>query len=400
MKNKIISIISAVVLAGSCLFISPALSAELGGVDIHGFISQGFIMSDTYNYLTHNSKDGSFEYNEVGINFGKELTDQLRVGIQLFSRDVGDAGNNKLSVDWAYGDYRVKDWFGFRAGRIKLPVGLYNETRDIDMLRTNIVMPQSLYPDLLRDTTIAANGAGVYGNIDMSGAGSLDYQAIAGQVNIDNDSGFEKYYNSRADGLFSVNGDSDSDISYAGSLKWNTPLDGLLFGVSLLQSTVTTPVSVTPYGGAPGSTEGENSFYTASVEYTWNDLVLAAEYQKYKTDYFVDVTGAGRVMADDDTSQGYYFQASYRFTELFSMGAYYSVFYPDEDDKDGNTFSTKSDAWEKDLALSLRFDINEYMVFKVEGHSVDGTARLIRQDNPDRTEDDFSYGVAKITFSF
>ena len=90
MKNKIIKIVSAVVLAGSCLFISPGFSAELGGVDIHGFISQGFIMSDTYNYLTHNSKEGSFDYNEVGINFSKEMTDKLRLGIQLFARDLGD----------------------------------------------------------------------------------------------------------------------------------------------------------------------------------------------------------------------------------------------------------------------------------------------------------------------
>ncbi|NDY73735.1 hypothetical protein DO021_18555 [Desulfobacter hydrogenophilus] len=220
MKKKIIGIAAAIILAGTCLITTSSFAVELGGVDIHGFISQGFIISDEYNYLAHNSTDGSFEYNEVGINFSKELTEQLRLGIQLFSRDIGDAGNNKVTIDWAYGDYRFKDWLGFRAGRIKLPLGLYNETRDIDMLRTNIVIPQSIYPDLLRDTVIAANGVSLYGTIDLSSVGSLEYQAIAGQVNIDNDSGFEKYFEHRTDDFGTVvTGDSDSDITYSGALR-------------------------------------------------------------------------------------------------------------------------------------------------------------------------------------
>ncbi len=387
MKNKIISIVSALVLAGSCLFTNPVLSAELGGVDIHGFISQGFIMSDQYNYLTHNSKKGSFEYNEVGINFSKDMTDQLRLGIQLFARDLGDVANNKVTIDWAYGDYRIQDWLGIRAGRLKLPLGLYNETRDIDLLRTSIVMPQSVYNDLLRDTVIAANGFGLYGNIDMSVVGSLDYQAIAGQMNIDNDSGFKKYYDSRFP--FTLTGDSDTDISYVGSLRWNTPLEGFLVGVSGMKTKAENPTSF-------GAQETDNTLMTLSTEYTWNDLIIAAEYQTFEVKSYMPAISN----RSETTSQGYYLSASYRFTELFTLGAHYSVFYPNEDDKDGNLVATKSDAWEKDLALSLRFDINEYMVFKIEGHSVDGTVRVNATDNPSRTEDDFYYGVAKITFSF
>ncbi len=405
MKNMMLRMVTGFVLIFSGLMSSGAWAYEMAGVDIHGFVSQGFIYSEHFNYLTNDSKDGSFQYNELGINFGKELTENLRLGIQLFSRDVGDAGNNKITIDWAYGDYHLRDWLGVRAGRIKLPIGLYNETRDIDMLRTNIIMPQSLYQDLLRDTVIAANGAGVYGNIDMSGAGSLDYQVVAGQLNIDNDSGFEKYFNHRAWGLFSVSGDSDSEITFAGSLKWNTPLDGLLLGVSAMRSPLETPISYImtghPLAGTPGRVEATNRVYTLSMEYTWEDLVIAAEWQQFEQDYEAHSDAMGAVVrAQNDISRGYYIQASYRFTELFSLGAYYSVFYPDKDDKDGTNNTFKSDAWEKDYALTMRFDINEYCIFKVEGHYVDGTARVLTQDNTDRTRDDFTYGVAKVTFSF
>lgn len=388
------------------LFSSTALALaanvqaeELMGVDIHGFISQSYITSSDYNYLTHNSEEGSFDYNEIGINFSKELTEKLRVGLQLYSRDIGDAGDNKVTIDWAYGDYRVKDWFGIRAGRIKLPLGLYNETRDIDMLRTNAIMPQSLYPDLLRDTTIAANGIGVYGNVPMSSVGSLEYQFIAGVIDIDPESGFSKYFNNEGGNRFSLRGSVDSNVAYAGSLKWNTPLDGLLFGVSALNASFENDVTLGPVfgpgAGRPGHTEISTDFITLSTEYTWKNLVVAAEYQQMKTENWLK--GVART---ETTSEGYYVSAAYRFSDLFSLGTHYSIYYPDEDDKNGHMQTFKADAWEKDLALTLKFDINEYCVFKIEGHRVDGTARVLDVDNPNKTEDEFFYGVAKVTFSF
>lgn len=363
--------IAGLILAVSCLFGSTVLAADLSGVEIHGFMSQSYIGNTKYNYLTHNSQEGSFNYNEFGINFGKELTEKLRLGLQLYTRNIGEP-DNKIDIDWAYGDYRVKDWFGLRAGRIKLPLGLYNETRDIDMLRTNAIMPQSIYPDYLRDTTIAANGAGVYGNVPMASMGSLDYQVITGIIDIDE----------------SVLGVVlDSEVAYVGSLKWNTPLDGLLFGISALKS---------GYGYDSGAIHVDVAaeFVTLSTEYTWNDLLVAAEYQQVKSE--VQALGT----KSKNTSEGYYVSASYRFTELFTLGTHYSIYYPKKNDKNGNNYAFTADAWEKDLALSLRFDINDYCVFKIEGHHVDGTARVRSINNTTKIEDDFDYGVAKVTLSF
>jgi hypothetical protein len=41
-------------------------------------------------------------------------------------------------------------------------------------------------------------------------------------------------------------------------------------------------------------------------------------------------------------------------------------------------------SWTKDLAVSLRFDINYNWLIKLEGHLVDGTAVLYRIDNRDK----------------
>ncbi len=60
---------------------------------IHGFVSQGYLKSTDNNYLGK-SKNGSYEFNEIGLNIALPIADALRFGIQLFSRDLGDEGNN------------------------------------------------------------------------------------------------------------------------------------------------------------------------------------------------------------------------------------------------------------------------------------------------------------------
>ena len=52
-------------------------------VDIHGFISQGYLKTDHNNYLAQSEK-GSFQFNEMALNFGTDLTENLRFGCQFF----------------------------------------------------------------------------------------------------------------------------------------------------------------------------------------------------------------------------------------------------------------------------------------------------------------------------
>src|SRR5277367_840166 len=103
------------------------------------------MISTANNYLTRSSR-GSLEFAELGVNFQSQLTDRLSVGFQLFSRDLGPIGNYEMKADWFALDYHWRDWLGLRAGRIKLPFGLYNETSDIDAARVAVLLPQGFYP--------------------------------------------------------------------------------------------------------------------------------------------------------------------------------------------------------------------------------------------------------------
>lgn len=404
MDRKIMGLTAVLLLSGLIFFSVPVSAVSLFDVDIHGFISQGYIYSDEYNYLVNNSTDGSLEYNEIGINFSKKLTDRLHLGLQLFSRDLGDISNNKVTLDWAYGDYRWKDWLGLRAGRIKLPVGLYNEIRDMDLLRTSIIMPQGIYRDLLRETSNAANGAGLYGNIYLGPVGSLNYQFIGGALFADSESGQEKYTNYLGKGLATQNGESEFDTVYSGSLCWDTPLHGLLLGYSNYMGKLRSPILISDrvpvLGGTTAVAEYDWVVHILSAEYTWSNLVLSFEY------YMIDRELESAMINSDTTGLSYYFAASYRFSDWFTLGAYYSTYYPDKDNKDGDNLATYGlpdhSAWERDLAVTFRFDLSQYWVFKLEGHAVDGTANVLPEDNLDTdwNESDWYYGVAKVTFGF
>ena len=150
-------------------------------VQIHGSLSEGFAYSNDNNYLRMDTSHGSF-FTEGGLSASSQITDKLRVGVQVYDRYFGELGKGKVYLDWALADYRWKDWIGFRAGKIKTPLGLHNDTQDQEFLHTWALLPQSLYPVDLRSVSIAHVGGDMYGNIRIGHGGSLSYDAFAGSV--------------------------------------------------------------------------------------------------------------------------------------------------------------------------------------------------------------------------
>jgi hypothetical protein len=88
--------------------------------------------SDGNNFLTTQSSAGTFSMTDGGLNVVTNINDHLRIGAQAYSRNIGRIGNGHVQLDWGYADYRVKDWLGFRGGKVKSTLGLYNDTQDVD----------------------------------------------------------------------------------------------------------------------------------------------------------------------------------------------------------------------------------------------------------------------------
>ncbi len=373
-------------LLGALLLFGAHASAdeEPSDLQVHGFVSQGFIKTTKNNYLAPSARaQGSFDFTEVGVNFTKPLGDKLRVGMQIFAHDLGPLGNYAPQLDWYYLDYRFFDWFGLRAGKTKLPWGLYNEANDVDAGRVPVLLPQSVYPVSSREFLFAQTGGEAYGDIRLGAGGSLEYRLYGGTIFLNG-----------ADASAQLKG---FEVPYeaGGRLMWRPPVEGLQVGGSVQAlrfdfSFNPTPDQQAQYemaGQLPPDYAGVISaripikLWVASIEYQKERLALAAEYTRsylhYRTNLLLPQTKV--------TNEGGYVMASYQLAPWFTPGLYYSASFP-------NTHAAvpagadphPRSSFQHDVAGTLRYDITANWLVKVEGHYMHGTAALQSALNDNR----------------
>lgn len=368
----------------------PSVSSPsfLTKIQIHGFVSEGGYVSTANDYIGDSNK-GSLKFFEAGINFSSELTDQLRVGLQLVSRSVGALSEEVPRLDWAVIDYHYRPWLGLRAGVIKMPFGLYNEYVAIDASRTSILLPQSVYPLRNRDALISHTGFALYGNLTLGQLGVIDYQAWLGKLNIPRSA--LDLTGARLDSV-------DTRYVVGGKLFWSPPVDGLRVGVSYLHTTVDFNLTIdqdgveqlvaggvvpADYDGKLKVSQHPTRFWIVSAEYAHDDWLFAAEYGRFFKHQRASLPQI--LPTFDEESERFYGMASYRAHPHVELGAYYSVTYADVDDRRGSgpRFTRRYQAFQRDLSATLRLDVNQYWLWKLEGHFMDGAADLALGPNPD-----------------
>ncbi len=360
------------------------MPGDLPALQLHGFVSQGYLLTSANNYLAPTS-NGSFEFSEAAINVTLPATDRLRLGMQLFSRQLGSLGDYKAVFDWYYLDYHWRDWLGVRAGRVKLPFGLYNDSSDIDAARTAVLLPQSVYPTQNRDFLLAQTGVEIYGFGDLGTAGGIDYRLYAGTIFLE--------LKAQPGSPVAV---TDEDVPYVagGRILW-IPLVGLRLGGSLQFLRIDTHFLVPGIGLIGFRIPAKLG--VASAEYTVRDFLFAAEYSRWIVD--AESSNAAVIPSSSTTSERAYLLASYRISPVLQLGAYGSLYFPDVDRR-GYARETR----QNDFALTLRFDVNRWWLVKLEGHYLHGTAALSPTANGNlplaRLEPDWALFAVKTTVYF
>ena len=371
----------------------------LGDIQMHGFISQGYLYSKNNNQLADTKGDGTFQFNEIGINFTSQLSDNLRMGVQFLSRDMGYIDQNKVRVDWAYLDYYLANWLGIRAGKIKCPMGLQSETRDVDMLRTPVLLPFILaYGEPLREATTSIQGGGIYGMVDAGKLGSFNYAAQVGVTSHDTKDGGVKYMMEGMPSIRNSGGevvDIGNDGTFISRVNWNTPIEGLLLGGSFAKYTITADIYIPAYSVHSKMEFNDFVSTVASAQYTIGELVLTSEYQRVIFDV--------EPLSDTYEYNMWYATADYRFNDLYSMAIGYTE-YVNAQDRNGEQAAAAGyddfTQWTKDWYVSTKFDLTENWLFKAEIHFLDGDMHNIQALNPDGSDRHDVLLALKTTVSF
>jgi hypothetical protein len=346
-------------------------------VEVHGFVSQGFVYTNTNNWLTMNSNQGSAAFTDFGVNMSTSITDKLRVGAQLYDRNLGRLGQYHPSLDWAFADYRFKSWFGVRGGKVKTTLGLYTDTQDEDFLRVFALLPQSVYPTDLRDATIAHLGGDVYGRIFLKHRlGDLSYTAYAGHRSDSIYSGYPYYL-----GSFGAHIENFGGMQYGADLRWNAPLKGVLIEASRTNEDISAKgTAINPFNPGVGlvpysefsKADWINQF---SGQYIVRKLRIDSEYRRYVRDQEI-FNGTSESFAD---VRGWYFSGAFRICKRLQIGSYYSrytitnvvrgalsAFYPPATDIG---LPANHDY---DKVITGRVDLTRFWNAKIEGHFMNG----------------------------
>jgi hypothetical protein len=369
------------VLSALCLLTADATAIDWhnGDWQVHGFLSQGFTYT-THNNVFGSSHDGSFDFTELGINGSVRLMPNLLMSAQGLYRSAGGSDTQGFRLDFGQADYSVPlleqaATVGVRAGRVKIPFGLYNSTRDVIWTRPSVLLPQSVYFDTLalRQPMLAADGGVLYGRYTY-GDHNLNLEFLVAEPQ-DNVGGAQAFLT----GLPNPQGSLTGRPLLLGraAYEWFGGRGRLMFSVVDLDRDFDSKSFTTPSGNVTAL------YPLFSGQYNAERWSLTAEYG------WIEAERNGFIpIAQKITHESFYVQGEYRLTETWSAVLRYDVFFVDRNDRSGKDLSELTGLprhrfYAKDLTAGVRWEFARNWLIAAEYHHVNGTAWLSTEDNPD-----------------
>jgi len=292
----------------------PAHAADLSDrFDVHGYGFQTYVQPSANTYLG-TDKRGSWDNNFLGLVVAATLTDQSKLWAQIESTTDG------TRFTWFFVDYQLNDALRAHVGRVKLPLGFYNEIIDAKSLQPAALEP-SLYQtaaDMVHD---AYHGVGIDYEQDLGG-GHLLWQGFGGNT-------------------YDVNPpvDSRDRRMFGGRVTYRTPVDGLRFMLSGYRT------QVELLADHSLSTEDRT---IVSAEFVRDGWDVKAEYGSHK---FVGVS-----------SLAYYAQGAYTVAEKWTPYVRYDYVTTDKSQRQDPAFEQKT------VAVGLGYKLGSNIGLKIENH--------------------------------
>nr|BAL53725.1 hypothetical conserved protein [uncultured Gammaproteobacteria bacterium] len=354
--------------------------AWINTAQVHGFLSQGFVLTSANRFFGA-SHHGSLAFTEAGVNVSTRPYGPLLLSAQGLFRRSGEVSPKEFRLDYALADCAfwsgAQGRVGLLLGRVKNPLGLYNETRDVAFTRPTIFLPQSIYFDRTRNLGLSSDGGQFYGEYSTPW-GEWSLRFALGWPNGVQDKEFERLVVGR-----NWPGRFKTRLSYLGRLTYESPQRAWRFAI--------TGGKVRPRYDPKGANPfqaGETTLVPVifSLQYETEKFTLTGEYALR----FLRLSGFGRFLPDrSDTGESYYLQAAYRILPRLELVGRYDVFFADRDDTSGRKFAAltgrpRHTRFARDFTVGVRWDLSSSWMLRAEYHRVDGTGWLPVSDNSDR----------------
>jgi hypothetical protein len=368
-------------------------------VQLHGFASQAVVYTSDNRWFG-DSPDTSFDFTEIGLNGSLLANPGLLFAAQVLYRRAGKMDENQLSLDYGLVDITpfssIKGRAGLRLGRIKNPLGIYNETRDVPFTHPGIFLPQVVYFDKVRNLVLSTDGAMLYAE-KYSGYGTFSVTFSGGLPVLDENVEWA-YLNNNFAGDIENNG-----ISWLASIWYTNPAERLKLGLSGARLSIKfDPQNISAPNLNPGHTDID--YWIASAEYNSEKWTFTGEYAGEPLQW----RDYGPLFPDRDaTAEGWYLQSTYRLYPEIELMVRYEEGYADKDDRDGRKLSAATGGllpanagFSKILSTGISWDINRHWMVRAQYSYNDGTFTLSSRENPNPADRERYWNMFAVQVAF
>lgn len=350
---------------------------------VHGFFSQGLFSSSGNNVYGKSKDSVSAGLTEVGLNLSYQALNNLSFAIQGLYRRAGESTGSEgdFGLDYAFMDYTFftheQGRFGARAGRVRVPWGLYNETRDVAATHPTIFLPLA-YFERSRSLYLSMDGGQFYSDYNTA-YGDFTFTFNMGLSNPE-----DKELLIAITSNPKVSGGLHSDLSYLANINYEIDNGKYIFALSYAN------LSLDYDGdGAYKDLNARIDSFMLSAQYNGERFSLTAEYALQWNDFNNLATPYPGVTFDTSPiSQHWYIQTGYRILDNVQLTLRYDSSVQDINDPQGNAFEATTGlpahlVYTQDIVFGTRWDITPSWMLRAEYHRVHGASSLSAFDNPD-----------------
>ncbi len=307
---------------------------------IHGYLTQAYAISDG-NQILGITDDGTTEYRTAALQFRYAITQKDKFFLQLSHEVLGASATNQfrddVEMDWVYYQRLFGDKSSLRVGRVPLPIGIYNEIKDVGTILPFFRPSPGIYGD---GTWTSDTVDGLVFSHKFSGTSdwSLEFDAYFGNWDrMEDDTSVPQV------GLAEINN------AFGVQLWLNTPVSGLRFGVGASRTTVKNSIYF-----PPGFEDDQSNLYL-SIDASFDRVIFRSEY--FDNQY------------TDGFWKAWYTELLFRVNEKLTLGANH-----EKGDLKFTVpfFAVFDDNWSEDFAMVMSYAYRLDLVLKLEHHWHEG----------------------------
>ncbi|HEC20138.1 MAG TPA: hypothetical protein ENI97_12435 [Gammaproteobacteria bacterium] len=182
MKKSNIGSVCCLAVASMTLPVS-LMAGEIGDIQWHGYLTSSLMTSSDGNYTGDVSNDGGAKDTRMGLTVSTQVDESLGFAAQIKAKGTNDF---LMELDWAFANYDLSENATLRFGKIKYPIGMYNEYIDVGYTYPWIRPPEGFYnqdavgPNLTR---VSYNGLGANFKT-FTGETELGFDLFGGVVDV------------------------------------------------------------------------------------------------------------------------------------------------------------------------------------------------------------------------